>query len=50
MANLSSKTGTVTTPVQAQLSLANNAATSVQDFSAYDAQEISRLVYVNATC
>lgn len=36
MANLSSKTGTVTTPVQACLSLANNAATSVQDLGAFD--------------
>lgn len=49
MANLSSKTGTVTTPVQAQLSLANNSVTSIQDFSAYDAQEISGFVFVDAT-
>lgn len=49
MANLSSKTGTVTTPVQAQISLANNATTSVQDMSAYQAQEVTGFVYVDAT-
>lgn len=49
MANLSSKTGTVTTPVQTQISLANNAATSVQDMSAYDSQEVTGFVYVDAT-
>lgn len=49
MANLSSKTGTVTTPVQAQISLANNSTTSVQDMSAYDSQEVTGFVYVDAT-
>jgi len=49
MANLSSKTGTITTPVQTQISLANNATTSVQDMSAYDAQEVMGFVYVDAT-
>lgn len=49
MANLSSKTGTVTTPVQTQISLANNAATPVQDMSAYDSQEVTGFVYVDAT-
>lgn len=49
MANLSSKTGTVTTPVQAQISLANNATVSVQDMSAYEAQEVMGFVYIDAT-
>lgn len=49
MANLSSKTGTITTPVQTQISLSNNAATSVQDMSAYDSQEVTGFVYVDAT-
>jgi len=49
MANLSSKTGTITTPVQTQISLSNNATTSVQDMSAYDSQEVTGFVYVDAT-
>jgi hypothetical protein len=49
MANLSSKTGTITTPVQTQISLSNNATTSVQDMSAYDSQEVIGFVYVDAT-
>jgi hypothetical protein len=35
--------------VQTQISLANNATTSVQDMSAYDAQEVMGFVYVDAT-
>ena len=49
MANLSSKTGTVTTPVQTQLALSNNSTSSVQDLSAYEAQDLSGLIYINAT-
>lgn len=49
MANLSSKTGTLTTPVQTQISLANNSTTSVQDMSAYDAQEVMGFCYLDAT-
>ncbi len=47
MANLSSKTGY--SPLQTQITLSNNATTSIQDFSAYEAQEITGFVYVDAT-
>ena len=47
MANLSSKTGF--SPLQTQISLTNNATTSVQDMSAYDAQEVTGFVYVDAS-
>lgn len=48
MANLSSKTGF--TPVQTQVSIPTlNTATNVQDFAAYEAQELTGFVYVDAT-
>jgi hypothetical protein len=47
MANLSSKTGF--SPLQTQIYLTNNATTSVQDMSAYDAQEVTGFVYVDAS-
>lgn len=48
MANLSSKTGF--SPIQTQVNFsAVNSATSVQDFAAYDAQELQGFVYVNTT-
>lgn len=47
MANLSSKTGYV--PAQTQISLANGAATTVQEFGAYDAQEVTGHVFIDAT-
>jgi len=47
MANLSSKTGF--TPVQTRITLSNNAATTVANFSSYDSQELTGFVYVDAT-
>lgn len=47
MANLSSKTGF--TPNLTQISLANNAATTIQNMSAYDGQLLTGFVYVDAT-
>lgn len=47
MGNLSAKTGF--TPVQTRITLANNAATTVQNFSAYDAQELTGFVFIDAT-
>lgn len=47
MANLSSKTGF--TPVQTRVTLANNATTSVQEFAAYDGQELTGFVFIDAT-
>ncbi len=48
MANLSSKTGF--TPVQTRVNFsALNTATSVQDFAAYDSQELSGFVYVTTS-
>lgn len=47
MANLSSKTGF--TPNLTQISLANNAATTIQNMSAYDGQMLTGFVYVDAT-
>jgi len=47
MANLSAKTGF--TPVQTRVTLANNATTSVQEFAAYDGQELTGFVFIDAT-
>ena len=48
MANLSSKTGF--TPVQTQVNFsAVNSATTIQNFAAYDSQELTGFVYVNTT-
>lgn len=47
MTNLSSKTGF--TPNLTQISLANNAATTIQNMSAYDGQMLTGFVYVDAT-
>lgn len=47
MSNLSLKTGF--TPVQTRVTLANNATTVVQNFAAYDAQELTGFVYIDAT-
>jgi hypothetical protein len=48
MANLSTKTGL--TPVQTRVTFsALNAATTVQNFAAYDAQELTGFVYVTTT-
>lgn len=47
MANLSGRTGI--TPVNTRVSLANNAASTVQNFNAYDSQELLGYVYIDAT-
>jgi hypothetical protein len=47
MANLSSRTGL--TPVDTTIALANNTATTIQSFAAYDAQELIGHVFVDAT-
>jgi len=47
MANLSEKTGF--SPVQTRITLANNGITTVQNFAAYDSQELTGFVYVDAT-
>jgi hypothetical protein len=46
MANLSSRTGL--TPVQTTIALANNTTTTIQNFGAYDAQELIGYVSVDA--
>jgi hypothetical protein len=46
MANLSSRTGL--TPVQTTIALANDATTTIQNFGAYDAQELIGYVSVDA--
>jgi hypothetical protein len=47
MASLSSRTGL--TPVDTTIALANNTATTIQSFAAYDAQELIGHVFVDAT-
>jgi hypothetical protein len=47
MANLSSRTGL--TPVDTTIALANNTATTIQSFAAYDSQELIGHVFVDAT-
>jgi len=47
MANLSSSTGY--TPLQTRIPLVNNATTNVQDFALYDSQQLTGLVFIDAT-
>lgn len=47
MANLSQRTGT--TPVNTRIGLANNQASSVQNFNGYDSQELIGHVFIDGT-